>query len=116
MVVVNRCWLCESDRESIDIFSFIAGQREPCGMPSLPGLVIVGLCLARLRSYLLAGGRVVIQGALLCGKWFFFVLCGVFRGSEMIDVLRTLRGLARSSSIFFFLPFSPRQRAVLPHE
>jgi hypothetical protein len=74
---------------------------------------LLRLCLAWLKSYLLAGDRVVVQGALLCEKWFIFVLCGVFRGSEMINVLRTLRGLARSSSIFFFLPFSPRQRAGL---
>jgi hypothetical protein len=84
-------------------------------MPSLPGMVFVGLCLARLKSYLLAGGRVVVQRALLREKWFLSVLCGVFEGSEMINVLRTLQGLARSSSIFFFLPFSPRQRAGLPH-
>jgi hypothetical protein len=102
-------------RSRLIIFFSIAGRREPCGMPFLPGLVFVGLCLARLRSYLLAGGRVVVQGALLCGKWFLFVLCSVFGGSKMIDVLRTLQGLARSSSIFFFfLPFSPRQRAGLP--
>ena len=66
------------------------GRQEPCGMSFLPGLVFVGLCLARLRSYLLAGGRVVVLGALLCGKWFIFVLCGVFGGSEMIDVSKTL--------------------------
>jgi hypothetical protein len=75
----------------------------------------VGLCLARLRSYLLAGSQVVVQGALLCGKWLLFVLCGLFVGSEMIDVLGTLQSLARSSSFFFsFLPFSPGQRAGLP--
>ena len=62
-------------------------------MPSSPGLVFVGLCLARLRSYLLAGGRVVILRALLCGKWFLFVLCGVFAKSEMINVSRILRVL-----------------------
>ena len=96
------------------IFSFIVGQQKPCGMPSLPGSVFVGLCLAWLRIYLLAGGRVVVQGVLLCEKWFLFVLCGVFGGREMIDVLRILWGLARRSSIFFFLPFSPGQRAGLP--
>jgi hypothetical protein len=84
------------------------GRQVLCGMPFLPGLVNVGLCLARSRRFLLAGGRVVVQGVLLFGKWFLFVLCGVFGGSAMINVLRNLRGLVRSSSIFFFLPFSPR--------
>jgi hypothetical protein len=90
------------------IFFFIVGRREPCGMLFSPGLVCVGLCLARLRSYLLVGGRVVVLGALLCGKWFLFVLCSVFGGNETIDVSRTLRGLMRNSSTFFFLHFSPR--------
>jgi hypothetical protein len=83
-------------------------------MPSSPSLVFAGLCLARLRSYLLAGGRVVVLETLLCGKWFLFVLCGVFGGSKMIDVLRTLQSLARNSSTFFFLPFSLGQRVGLP--
>jgi hypothetical protein len=62
----------------------------PCGMPSSPGLVFVGLCLARLRSYLLAGGQVVVPEALLCGKWFLFVLYGIFGESKMIDVSKIL--------------------------
>jgi hypothetical protein len=93
------------------IFLSIVGRRVLCGMPFLPGLVFVGLCLAQSRRFLPAGGRVVEQGALLFGKWFLFVLCGVFGGSAMIDVLRTPRGLVRSSFIFFFLPFSPGQWA-----
>jgi hypothetical protein len=58
---------------------------------------------------------VVVLEAMLCGKWFLFVLCGVFGESEMIDVSRTLRGLVRNSSTFFFLPFSRGQQAGLPH-
>ena len=88
------------------IFFSIVGQQVLCGMPYLPGLVFAGLCLARSRRFLLAGSWVVAQGALLFGKWFIFVLRGVFGGSAMIDVLRTLRSLVRSSSIFFFLPSS----------
>jgi hypothetical protein len=37
-----------------------------------------------------------------------------FGGSEMIDVLRTLRVQVRNSSTFFCLHFSPGQRAGLP--
>jgi hypothetical protein len=96
------------------IFFSIAGQREPCGMPSSLGLVFVGSCLTRSKSYLLAGGRVVVPGALLCGKWSLFVLCGVFGESKTIDVLRTLRDLLRNLSFFFFLPFSPGQRVGWP--
>jgi hypothetical protein len=96
------------------IFFSIVGQRELCGMPSSLGLVFVGSCLARSRNYLLAGGRVVVPGALWCGKWSLFVLYGVFGESETIDVLRTLRDLLRNLSTFFFLPFSPGQRVGLP--
>jgi hypothetical protein len=96
------------------IFFSIVGQQEPCGMPSSIGLVFVGLCLARLRSYWLAGGRVVVLGTLLCGKWSLSVLCGVFGMSETIDVSRTPRGLLRNFSIFFFLSFSPGQQASWP--
>jgi hypothetical protein len=62
----------------------------------------------------LVDGRVVVLGALLCRKWFPLVLCGVFGESETLDVLRILRGLVRSFSIFFFLPFSPGLRAGWP--
>jgi hypothetical protein len=86
------------------------GQQELCGMPSSPGLVFVGLCLVRSRSYWLAGGRVVIPEALLCEKWSPFVLCGVFEVSETLDVSRILRGPLRNLSTFFFLLFSPGQR------
>jgi hypothetical protein len=83
-------------------------------MPSSIGSVFVGLCLARLRSYWLSGGRVAVPKALLFGKWSPYVLCGVFGVSEIIDVSRTHRGLLRNFSTFFFLPFSPGQRAGWP--
>jgi hypothetical protein len=62
------------------------GRRVLCGMPFLPSLVSARLCLAWSGRLLLAGGQVDVQGALLFGKWFLFVLCGVFGGSIMIDV------------------------------
>jgi hypothetical protein len=84
-------------------------------MPSLLGLVYVGSCLARSRSYLLAGGRAVVPGVLWCGKWSLFVLCGVFGESETIDVSMTLRDPLRNLSTFFFLSFSPGQRTGWPY-
>jgi hypothetical protein len=87
------------------IFFSIVGQREPCGMPSSFGSVSVGSCLARLRSYWPAGGRVVTLKASLFGKWSPYVLCGVFGASETIDASRTPRDLLRNSFIFFFSPF-----------
>jgi hypothetical protein len=89
-------------------------QREPCGMPSSFGSVSIGSCLARLRSYWPAGGRVVALEALLFGKWFPYVLCGVFGASETIDASRTPRDLLRNSSTFFFSPFSPGQQVGWP--
>jgi antibiotic biosynthesis monooxygenase (ABM) superfamily enzyme len=47
-------------------------------------------------------------------KMSLIVLCGVFRGSAIIDVLRTCRGLVRNSSIFFFLLFSLGLQVGLP--
>jgi hypothetical protein len=91
------------------IFFSTVGQQEPCGMPSSIGSAFVGLCRARLRSYWLAGGRVVALEALLFGKWSPYVLCGVFGVSETIDASRTPRDLLRNSSTFFFSPSSPRQ-------
>jgi hypothetical protein len=85
-------------------------------MHSLIGLVCVESCLARSRSYLLAGGRAVFPGVLWCGKWFLFVLCGVFGESETIDVSMTPRDPPRNLSTFFFLPFSPGKRAGWPRE
>jgi hypothetical protein len=83
-------------------------------MLSSLGLAFVGLCLVQLRIYLLVGGRVVVLGALLCGKWCLFVLCGVFGESKMLDVSRILRDLVRSFSTFFFLSYSPGLRAGWP--
>jgi hypothetical protein len=96
------------------IFSYIVGQRELCGMPSLPGLVFVGLCLVRSRSFWRVGGHVVDLEARLCGKWSLLVLCGVFGMSETINASRILRGLLRNSSTFFSLLFSPGQRVGWP--
>ena len=42
----------------------------PCGMPSLAGLGCARLCLARLESYSLVGGRGVVRGVLWFGRWF----------------------------------------------
>jgi hypothetical protein len=83
-------------------------------MHSSPGLVFVGLCLVRSRSYWLAGGRAVAPEVLLCGRWSLFVLCGVFGVSETLDVSRTSRGPLRNLSTFFFLLFSPGQRDGWP--
>jgi hypothetical protein len=90
------------------------GQQEPCGMPSSFGSGFVGLCLARLRSFWLAGGRVVVPGVLSFGKWSRSVLCGVFGVSETLDVSRTPRGPSRTFSTFLCLPFSLGQRAGWP--
>jgi hypothetical protein len=83
-------------------------------MPSSTGLVFVGSCLVRLRSYWLAGGRVVAPGVLSFGKWSLSVLCGVFGANETLDVSRTPRGLLRISFTFFCLLFSLRQPAGWP--
>jgi hypothetical protein len=75
----------------------------PCGMLSLAGLEYIGSCLAQLGSYLLAGGA---RGVRWFGRWFLYVLCGVFGGNVMLDALKIRRGLLRNFFIIFFLLFT----------
>jgi hypothetical protein len=83
-----------------------------CGTLFLASLGCVGLCLARLKSYSPAGGRVVARGVRWLGRWFSYVLCGVFGGNVgrhtyvMLDALKTRRDLLRIFSIIFFLLFT----------
>jgi hypothetical protein len=49
MVVVNGCWLCETEGELVD---HLLLHCVAYGMPSLHGLVFVGLCLTSSVSYL----------------------------------------------------------------
>jgi hypothetical protein len=77
-----------------------------CGTSSLAGLICVGLCLARLGSYSLAGERVVTQGVMWFGRWFLHAICGVFGRNVMLYDLKTCRGLLRKFSISSFLLFT----------
>ena len=103
MVVVNRCWLCETEGKSVGHLLLHCAAVSGLWNAFSLGLAFAGLCLTPSRSYSLVGRWEVIRGALLFGKWSLIVLCGVFGGSEIIDVSRTRRGLKRSSFIFFFL-------------
>jgi hypothetical protein len=89
MVVVNRCWLCEMEGESVDHLLLHCAVASGLWNAFFARLAFVGLCLAPSRSYLRVGGREVIRGALLFGRWSLIVLCSVFGGSIIIDVLRT---------------------------
>jgi hypothetical protein len=79
MVVVNRCWLCETEGESVDhlLLHCVAAS---CGMLFLHSLICAGLCLVLSKSYLQVGGRVAKRGVQLCEKWSLIALCGVFGG------------------------------------
>ena len=59
------------------------------GRPFSIALGCLGLCLIVWQTCLPVGGREVILGVLLCGRWSPFALCGVCGGKEMQDVLRT---------------------------
>jgi hypothetical protein len=108
MVVVNRCWLCESDEELVDHLLLHCGAARAFWNAFFAWFGLCWVMPCSFKELFATGGRVVVLGALLCGKWFLFVLCGVFGESEMLDVSRILRGIVRSSFIFFFLPYSPR--------
>jgi hypothetical protein len=114
MVVVNRCWLCKSDEESVDHLLFYCGAARALwnALFAQFGLCWVMPCL--VKKLFVSWWSSGCLGALLCGKWFLSVLCGVFGESKMLDVLRILRGLVRSSSTFFFLPYSLGQQVVGP--
>ena len=107
-MVVSRCWLCETEGESVDYLLLLhcAAAR---GLWNA-FFAWFGLCwvLPRFVKELFVswwtGGR--MKSALLFERWSLIVLCGVFGGSEIIDVLRTRRGLEKSSSISFLLLFT----------
>jgi hypothetical protein len=63
---------------------------------------------------MLAGGRVVARGMQWCGRWFPYILCGVFGGNVMLDALKICRGLLRNFIIIFFLLFTLGQSVGLP--
>jgi hypothetical protein len=86
----------------------------PCGMSSLAGLNYAGLCLAWLESYSLAGGQVVARRVWWFGRWFLYVLCGVFGRNVMLNALKILRGLLKNFFIIFYLLFTLGQPVCLP--
>jgi hypothetical protein len=61
MIVVNRCWLCESDEESVDHLLLHCGVANALWNAFLVDLGCVGLCLAQLGSCLHVGGRAVAR-------------------------------------------------------
>jgi hypothetical protein len=60
--VVNRYWLCELDGELMDHLLLHCGVAN--ALYNVICLGCVGLCLALLGSYSLAGGRGVARGVL----------------------------------------------------
>jgi hypothetical protein len=68
MIVINKCWLCESVGSRWIIYSFIAEWRMPCGMPFSAAWVIARLCLVRLGSCWHVGVRGVAQGVRSFGR------------------------------------------------
>ena len=101
MIVVNRCWLCEMEGESVD--HLLLHCVVACGLWNA-FFSRFGLCWVMPRSVkqLLVswwlGGH---TRSAVVGKMALIVLCGVFGVKETIDVSRTCRGLERRFSIFF---------------
>jgi hypothetical protein len=65
----------------------------PYGMPFSAVLGCLGLCPFGWLTYSLVGGRVGVLGVLSFGRWCLLALCGAFGESEMIEFLRTKKGL-----------------------
>jgi hypothetical protein len=89
LVVVNRCWLCEMERESVDHLLLHCVVVRGLWNTFFARFGLCWVSLAPSRSYLQVGGRGVVRGALMFGRWSLIVLCGVFGGSKIIDVSRT---------------------------
>ena len=94
--------------------SFILGWQGLCGTLFSPDLVFAGLCLVQSKIYMLAGGRVAVQGVRLFGKWLPCALCGVSGGNIMIGALRTSLSRKRIFSICSLLLFSVGLRGGWP--
>ena len=114
MVVVNRCWLCESDEESVDHLLLHCGVARALWNAFFARFGLYWVMLYSIKELFASWWSNGRTRSAVVWKMVPLVLCGVFGGSKMIDVLMTLRGLARSSFIFFFLPFSLGQQAALP--
>jgi hypothetical protein len=114
MIMVNRCWLCESDGESMDHLLL------HCKLANALWNVIFsqfGLCwvmLGLVRELFACWWTGVARGVLWFGRWFLCVLCGVFGGNVMLDTLKTRHVLLRKFFIPFFLSFTLGLQAGLP--
>jgi hypothetical protein len=78
LIVINRCCLCKADGETIDHLFFTVRLLVLFGMLFLVDLACHGSCLVRWQGCLLVGGREAGLGVLLFGKWFLYVLYGVY--------------------------------------
>jgi len=105
IIVVDRCCLCKQNGESMDHFFSIVRFHVPYGMLSSIALGCPGLCLLGWLICLLAGGRAVALGILLCEKWCLITLCGACVGNKMTEISRTKKRRCRSSSPFSFILF-----------
>jgi hypothetical protein len=57
-VLVNRCWICEADVESVDHLLLHCRHSESfVECLSSPDSAFVGLCLAQSKIYWLVGGQ-----------------------------------------------------------
>jgi hypothetical protein len=93
VIVVDRCCMCKRNGESVDHLLLHCEVAAPYGMLFSAALGCLGLCLFGWLIYSLAGGRVDALGVLSCGRWCLLAFCGVCGGSEMIEILRTKKGL-----------------------
>jgi hypothetical protein len=115
MVVVNRCWLCEADGELVDHLLLHCGAARALWNAFFTRFGLCWVMPSSVKEFLASwwsSGRfksaVVWKMVPLCIMWCIW--------SERNNrwVSRIPRGLLRSFSTFFFLLFSPGQRAGWP--
>ena len=97
VLVLDYCWLCKRNGESISHLFIIVCFQWSFGIFSSTFSGFLGLCQLGLWIFYVA--RVVgveILGLGRSGIWSLFVFSGVFGGRETLNVLREWRGMCWS--------------------
>jgi hypothetical protein len=80
IIIVDRCYLCKRDGESVDHLLLHCDVASTfCGIMFFLGLVCLELCLEELSTYLLLGRRLEGQGVLRYGRWSICILWCVWK-------------------------------------
>jgi hypothetical protein len=97
VIVINRCYMCKKDGESVDhlLLHCKVAHELRCNIFSRLGLS--WSCLVVFWTCVLVGVPLAGLGVPWLGKWCLFVFFGLFGGKETMGVLRTWKALWKRS-------------------